>query len=156
MSQDPKHDLLFLLHDVARLIRIEADKRARLDGMTRAQWALLLQLERHPGLSQKEVADLLDVEPISVARLVDRLEAGALIERRPDAADRRIWRLHLRPAAAAAIEKISAQRAELAAVASRNMPQQLRDAMVQGLLQMKANILRLPGTDAAVDLREIA
>jgi len=160
MSQDPNHDLFSLLHDVARMVRVEADRRARLQGMTRAQWALLLRLARNPGLSQKEVADLLEVEPISVARLVDRLEANGLIERRPDAADRRIWRLHLLPAAASALEQVNVQRAELAALISANIPQDLHDAMVRGLQQMKANIMRMP--DAAVpdaaasNLREIA
>jgi len=59
----------------------------------------LVRLERQPGLSQKELAELLEVEPITVARLADRLAARGLLERRPDPADRRIWRLHLLPAA---------------------------------------------------------
>ena len=85
-------DLLFLSHDVARLLRHEADRRASAYGMTRAQWALMSRLARNPGLSQKELADLLEVEPISVARMVDRLEANGMLERRADANDRRIWR----------------------------------------------------------------
>ena len=94
-------DLLFLLHDVARLLRVDADKRARLHGMTRAQWGILIWLDRQPGISQKELAELLEVEPITVARLIDRLEARGMVERRPDPRDRRIWRLHLlRPARA--------------------------------------------------------
>src|SRR5271163_1221835 len=104
MGQDIERDLLFLLHDVARLVRVEADKRARLHGMTRAQWGVLLRVARNPGLSQKEVADLLEVEPISVARLVDRMAASGLVERRADAQDRRIWRLHLLPAGTAKLE----------------------------------------------------
>jgi DNA-binding MarR family transcriptional regulator len=145
MSQHPEQDLFLLLHDVARLVRVEADRRARLQDMTRAQWALLLKLERNPGLSQKEVADLLEVEPISVARLVDRLEANGLIERRPDASDRRIWRLHLLEAAMSALDQINLQRAELAALISANIPQAVHDAMVLGLRQMKTNIMRMPG-----------
>jgi DNA-binding MarR family transcriptional regulator len=149
MSQDPEHDLFLLLHDVARMVRVEADRRARLQGMTRAQWGLLLRLARNPGLSQKEVADLLEVEPISVARLVDRLEANGLIERRPDVSDRRVWRLHLLPAATSALDQINAQRAALAALISTGVPQHLHDAMVLGLRTMKANILRMQ--DAAQD-----
>ncbi len=83
---DFQHDLLFLLHDVARLLRVDADKRARCHGMTRAQWAILIRLERQPGISQKELAELLEVEPITVARLIDRLEARGMVERRPDPA----------------------------------------------------------------------
>ena len=93
-----QRDLMFLLHDVARLLRVDADKRARAHGMTRAQWGILIWLERQPGLSQKELAEFLEVEPITVARLIDRLEARGMVERRPDPKDRRIWRLHLLPA----------------------------------------------------------
>jgi len=124
--------------------------------MTRAQWALLIRLEQNPGLSQKEVADLLEVEPISVARLVDRLEAGGLIERRPDASDRRIWRLHLLPAAAAALDEIAVQRAELAELIGGNVAKPVREAMLNGLLQMKANLLRAPEPAPDQKMREIA
>jgi MarR family transcriptional regulator, transcriptional regulator for hemolysin len=81
-------DLLFLLHDVARLLRVDADKRARLHGMTRAQWAILIWLERQPGISQKELSEILEVEPITVARLIDRLQTRGMVERRPDPRDR--------------------------------------------------------------------
>ena len=92
---DFQRDLMFLVHDVARLLRVDADKRASVHGMTRAQWGILIWLERQPGLSQKELAELLEVEPITVARLIDRLEGRGMVERRPDPKDRRIWRLHL-------------------------------------------------------------
>jgi len=142
MSQSIERDLLFLLHDVARLIRVEADKRARVYGMTRAQWGILLRLESNPGLSQKEIADLLEVEPISVARLVDRLEAVGLVERRADAADRRIWRLHLRPTATCMLEKIAEQRQELANFVTGGVTPAMREAMVEGLLRIKSNLLQ--------------
>jgi len=154
MSQDD--DLFFLLHDVARLGRLAADKRARVDGMTRSQWAMLVRLARNPGLSQKELADLLEVEPISVARLADRLEQNGLIERRADKTDRRIWRLHLTDAAAPALHRIAAQREELAAVISTGIPESLRAAVLQGLKQMKANLLKQPETDITNDQQEIA
>jgi DNA-binding MarR family transcriptional regulator len=156
MSQDD--DLFFLLHDVARLIRVAADKRARVDGMTRAQWALLIQLFGAPGLSQKEVADLLEVEPISVARLVDRLERNKLIERRPDPGDRRIWRLHLTPAAGPVLKRIGVQRAELAAMIGNGVPDTVRDAMLDGLRRMKANLLNQSEGPAAAEtsVKEIA
>src|SRR5580698_5966973 len=84
--------------------------------MTRAQWGILLWLERQPGMSQKELSELLEVEPISVARLVDRLEARAMVERRPDPKDRRIWRLHICPAAHPALHEIHRHRATMAHV----------------------------------------
>jgi DNA-binding MarR family transcriptional regulator len=144
MSQPPDRDLFFLLHDVARLIRVEADRLARAHGLTRAQWALLMSLERNPGLSQKEIADLLEVEPISVARLVDRLAAHKLVERRPDAADRRIWRLHLLPAAEPVLREIKKMRAELANQVGANVALDVVEAMLAGLAQMKFNLTNMP------------
>ena len=141
MGQDFDRDLFFLLHDVARLIRVEADRRARVHGMTRAQWSLLFRLARKPGLSQKEAADLLEVEPMSVARLVDRLVASGLIERRADAQDRRIWRLHLLPAATAKLEEIDHARKCLTSLVARDISAHIHDTMVEGLQRMKANLL---------------
>ena len=153
MGQFHDRDMLFLLHDVARLIRVEADKRARLQGMTRAQWALLLKLERNPGLSQKEIADLLEVEPISVARLVDRLAARGLLERRPDAEDRRVWRLHLTAQADGMLAEIHKQLEVLGAELDEGVTAPMRSTMVQVLLMMKANLLR---AEPAGRLREVA
>lgn len=141
MSKDTDLKLASLLHDVARLVRVEADKRARGHGMTRAQWSLMSRLERSPGLSQKELADLMEVEPISVARMVDRLEANGLLERRADANDRRIWRLHLLPAAEPMLKKMTALGEELWAFVTQNVSQDAREAMLSGLTQMKSNLL---------------
>ncbi len=93
-----QNDLPFVLHDVARLMRTRFDQHARrLWGMTRAQCVILMKLDHQPGLCQTELAALLEVEPITVARLIDRLEANGLVERRPDPSDRRMHRLHLLP-----------------------------------------------------------
>lgn len=144
MNRNPERNLFSLLHDVARLTRVEADKRARVHGMTRAQWSLMTRLARSPGLSQKELADLLEVEPISVARMVDRLEANGLLERRADANDRRVWRLHLLPAAGPMLKKMTALGEELGAFVTQNVSPAQREAMVAGLIQMKANLLNKP------------
>ncbi len=135
---DYHRDLLFLLNDMGRLLRVEADCRARAHGMTRAQWSILIWLDRQPGLSQKELADLLEVEPISVARLVDRLEARGLVERRADPADRRIWRLHLLPAAGPILTEIAAQRADLLHTITSGLDPEARETLVTSLLHMKA------------------
>ena len=142
MGQEFERDLFVLLHDVARLIRVDVDKRARVFGMTRAQLTLLLRLERNPGLTQKEVADLLEVEPISVARLVDRLEASDLVTRSPDISDRRVWRLHLRPGAAALLSKIKVLKSDLQESVARGLDEDMRETMVAALLKMKSNLLR--------------
>ncbi len=138
---DFRRDLLFLLHDVARLLRVDADKRARLRGMTRAQWAILIWLERQPGLSQKELAEFLEVEPITVARLIDRLEARGVVERRPDPRDRRIWRLHLRPESGDVLADIDHQRGEISRMLVAGLdPTALRD-MTDALVAMKSNLM---------------
>ena len=85
------------LAESSRLVRRAFDARARAIGVTRPQWQVLSALRRHPGVNQGALADLLDVEPITVCRMVDRLQEAGLVERRPDPADRRSWRLHLLP-----------------------------------------------------------
>lgn len=85
----------FLLNDIARLMRKRFDIRARRIGVTRAQWHTLSILKRNEGCNQGMLADLLEVEPITVGRMIDRLEDAGLVERRRDPADRRVWRIHL-------------------------------------------------------------
>lgn len=164
MTTDPNHDLLFLLHDVARLIRTEADRRARTYGMTRAQWAMLVRLDGAPGLSQKELAALLEVEPITVARLVDRLAASGMLERRADPADRRVWRLHLLPPARAMLHDIDTHREELLQLVTSGMTAGALAAAREALLQMKTNLCAdrpgrrdgKPAELAATDDRKVA
>jgi MarR family transcriptional regulator for hemolysin len=106
MAGRRKQEIAILLSDVARLLRTCADQRAGSIGMTRAQWAVLVRLERAEGLKQTELADMLDLQPISLTRLVDRLCDNGLIERRLDPRDRRAKRLFLTPAARPLIERL--------------------------------------------------
>jgi DNA-binding MarR family transcriptional regulator len=85
----------YLLTDSARLLRRRFDERARSLGVSRAQWQVLFALSRSEGTNQAGLAEALDVETITVGRMVDRLEEAGLVERRADPADRRAWRLHL-------------------------------------------------------------
>lgn len=142
MVTEFKRDLLFLLHDVARLLRVDADKRASCHGMTRAQWAILIWLERQPGISQKELAELLEVEPMTVARLIDRLQARGMVERRPDPKDRRIWRLHLLPPAHATLREIECQRREMVRMISAGIDDETLATVTEALLKMKGTLLR--------------
>src|SRR5262249_27242138 len=136
-----ERDLMFLLHDVARLIRVDADKRARAHGMTRAQWGILIWLERQPGLSQKELAEILEVEPITVARLIDRLESRGMVERRPDPKDRRIWRLHLSPSAYPVLREIDWQREQMRVLVTDGLDQATLDTMTEALITMKTTLI---------------
>lgn len=146
--QDP--DLLVLLNDVGRMLRTEADRRARAHGMSRAQWVILLRLDREPGLSQKALAELLEVEPISVARLVDRLEARGLLERRPDACDRRVWRLHLLPAAQLVLDELDGHREALVTMLTARLDPDMIETVTTALLRMRATLSRRPELEEAV------
>jgi DNA-binding MarR family transcriptional regulator len=94
------------LADVARLMRRSFDARARSIGVTRPQWQVLSALRRYEGVNQVKLADLLDVEPITVCRMVDRLQEADLVERRADPADRRSWRLFLTSKAQALLAQL--------------------------------------------------
>lgn len=95
----PRRELGFLLSDVARLLRHAVDLEAGALGTSRAQWVVLVRIKRQPGLSQIELAQQVDIAPITLTRLIDRLEAHGLVERRHDQSDRRIRRLFLTDAA---------------------------------------------------------
>ncbi len=105
-AASPSRELAFALHDVARMLRTYSDHRAREVHMTRAQWAVLSKLRRSEGLKQRELADMLDLAPITLARLIDKLTASGLVERRDDATDRRANRLFLTPEAAPALKRL--------------------------------------------------
>lgn len=98
--------LPFEISETAHSLRKAFDRRACGMGVTRAQWKVLFRLERQPGLRQIELADMLDIEPITLSRIVDRLEEAQLVERVADPADRRAWRLHVTAKAQPLIEKL--------------------------------------------------
>ncbi len=98
--------LALLISDSARLLRRRFDARARCLGVSRAQWQTLFALQRNEGINQAGLAEALDVETITVGRMVDRLEEAGLVERRADPADRRAWRLHLTVAAHPVLEQL--------------------------------------------------
>jgi MarR family transcriptional regulator for hemolysin len=140
MQTDLDDDFLVLLYDVARQMRTITDQMAREHDSTRAQCIILARLERQPGLSQNELAAMAEAAPITVARLVDRLEAQGLVERCADPDDRRIWRLRLTPAAAPVLRDIKRYRAEVRALMTKGVSPAVLKAMVAGLRKMKANL----------------
>ncbi len=134
-------DLLVVLHDVARMQRTRFDQWARRYGMTRAQGVILVRLSRQPGISQNEMAALCEVEPITVGRLVDRLEARGMIERRPDPSDRRVRRLHLLAAAAPVLDAIEAYKNELTGLLTGELDPKAVETMLEVLLHMKNKLI---------------
>ncbi len=103
----------FEIGETAHALRKAFDRLAVGLGVTRAQWKVLFKLTRKPGLRQVELADLLDLEPITLCRIVDRLEEGGLVERSRDPDDRRAWRLNLTTKAQPLIEKLQGVGAQL-------------------------------------------
>ena len=98
--------LPFEIGETAHALRKAFDRRAVGLGVTRAQWKVLFRLARHPGMRQIDLADLLDIEPITLSRIIDRLEEGGLVERVADPSDRRAWRLHVTARAQPLIAKL--------------------------------------------------
>jgi DNA-binding MarR family transcriptional regulator len=107
--------LPFEVGETAHALRKAFDRRAVGLGGTRAQWKVLFKLTRYPGLRQIELADMLDIEPITLSRIIDRLEEGGLVERVADPADRRAWRLHVTVKAQPLVEKLRALASEMTA-----------------------------------------
>ncbi len=140
MQADLENDFLVLLYDVARQMRTRADQMARAQGMTRAQWVILARLERQPGLSQNELAAIAETAPITIARLVDRLEEMGLVERCADPGDRRIWRLRLTAKAEPYLRDIDSYRADLRALMTKDLDPEVLDALTLGLRKMKDNL----------------
>src|SRR3954453_23157118 len=109
--------LPFEIGETAHALRKAFDRRAVGLGVTRAQWKVLFRLDRRPGLRQIELADMLDIEPITLSRIVDRLEEAGFVERRADPADRRAWRLHVTAKAQPLIATLKRIAAEMIAEA---------------------------------------
>jgi MarR family transcriptional regulator for hemolysin len=136
-------EFAFLLNDVARLLRTYADHKAAQFGMTRAQWAVLVRLDRCQGLNQSELAELLDLQPITLTRLLDKLCDSGLIERRPDPTDRRAKRLFLTGAARPVLERLSALGEETMASTLEGVERESVEQMVSKLAVVKDNLRRL-------------
>jgi DNA-binding MarR family transcriptional regulator len=100
--------LAWEIGETAHALRRAFDRRAAELGITRAQWRVLAHLDHQPGQRQVELAERMDIEPISLCRIVDKLEEAKLVERRRDPADRRAWRLHLCDSAAPLVVKLHA------------------------------------------------
>src|SRR5690242_2948192 len=141
MSQGPiSREIAVGVVDVARMLRTYADQRARQFGISRAQWAVLFRLDRYEGLKQSELAELLDLQPISLTRLLDRLAANGLIERKPDPNDRRANRLYLTPAARPLLHQLSKLGADLMETVLEGIDRQTVERMLHELEAVKTNL----------------
>lgn len=138
----------YLINDVTCLFRKHFDRRATQFGLTRAQWRAVKRLYVSEGITQAELAERLEMDPIAVGRVIDRLQAGGFVERRADPSDRRLWRLHLTErarAVAADMEEISRG---LRVEATRGIPGVDVEKFVEVLERMKDNLQALDAEES--------
>ena len=143
-----KREIAFTIMDVARMLKTYADQRARQFGISRAQWAVLIRIERSEGLKQSELAELLDLQPISLTRLLDRLADNGLIERRADPNDRRANRLYLKPAAKPLLGRLSELGADMMETVLEGLDAKSIDRMLKELGTLKDNLRRAISANA--------
>ena len=143
MNVATDNSFAYLMQDVTRHLRTHFDRRAAHVGLTRAQWRVLKSISRHQGLSQAELAELLDMEPIPVGRVVDRLEKSGYAERRPAPTDRRRWCLYLTAKAQAVIDELEVVAHALREDALQGVRRADLDVMAQVLRQIKHNLVAL-------------
>jgi MarR family transcriptional regulator, transcriptional regulator for hemolysin len=133
-------NFMFTLGELFRLIRIYADKEAARYGITRAQWAVLAKVERSEGMKQTELAEQMEVQPITLTRLIDKLCDNGWIERRGDENDRRVNRLYLRKAARPLLAKLASLRSELTATALEGINPADAHRLLAQLESIKENV----------------
>lgn len=130
----------FLVHDVARLLRKRFEQNARGSGLTRSQWQVLAYLERNEGIHQGGLAELLEIEPITLGRIVDKLQAMGLVERLPHPSDRRIWLLSLTEAAKPKLAELKVLGDRTRGEALSSVSEADREQLLQLLTTLKSNL----------------
>ena len=133
--------MLWEIAETATALRRAFDRRAVSLGVTRAQWRVLAKLNRMPGLRQVDLAEYLDMEAITLCRIVDRLAEAGLVERQPDPQDRRAWKLVLTTKSKPLVKKLTALADDLAEEAFAGMAAEKRDAMRAALTQIRDNVV---------------
>ena len=141
--------LPFEIGETAHALRKAFDRLAVGLGVTRAQWKVLFKLTRSPGLRQVELADVLEIEPITLCRIVDRLEEAGLVERARDPADRRAWRLQVTAKAQPLVEKLRGVGAELVGEAFAGIDPKEIELVRQVLARVRENVGRTAAINKA-------
>ncbi|MCP5335937.1 MAG: MarR family transcriptional regulator [Oceanospirillaceae bacterium] len=141
ISQE-KDSLGFVLSDVARHLRRNFNRKVQDLGLTQAQWQVLLFIARHEGCRQIQVAEALDMQPISVARIIDRMQAAGWIERQSDPDDRRAFNLYLCEKAAPILQQMKKMGLEIRALAVQGIAPAEQEKLLQMLLTMRHNLIQ--------------
>ena len=140
MSLDLKRQLISQLVESSRLLRNHIDQRAKAKGTTRAQWIVLFRLRQQEGLSQVDLADVLELQPISLVRLLDRLVEHGLLERRHDPKDRRANRLFLTPRGRQLVDDLDGLRDAIATDVLHAVPDKAIETSLTTLRDIKERI----------------
>jgi MarR family transcriptional regulator, transcriptional regulator for hemolysin len=153
MSLDLKKQLIMQLVESSRLLRNYIDHRAKTRGSTRAQWIVLFRLREQEGLSQVDLAEVLELQPISLVRLLDRLVEHGLVERRSDPRDRRANRLFLTASGRQLANDLDSLREAIATDVLQEIPAAALEASLQTLRDVKERIkiLAEPAAGAAAE-----
>jgi MarR family transcriptional regulator, transcriptional regulator for hemolysin len=140
MSLDLKRQLIAQLVESSRLLRNYIDNRSKARGTTRAQWIVLFRLRQQEGLSQVDLAEVLELQPISLVRLLDRLVEHGLLERRPDPKDRRANRLFLTATGRRLVDDLDSLRDAIASDVLRDIPREAIQTSLDTLVAVKERI----------------
>src|SRR5215467_13803556 len=150
MSLDLKRQLVAQLVESSRLLRNHIDHRAKERGTTRAQWIVLFRLRQNEGLSQVDLADVLELQPISLVRLLDRLVEHGLLERRHDPRDRRANRLFLTARGRQLVDDLDSLGEVIATDVLRDLPDEAIQVSLTALRDIKERIKSLSGPSGHV------
>ncbi|HET7130626.1 MAG TPA: MarR family transcriptional regulator [Gammaproteobacteria bacterium] len=137
---DPDRSVGFLINDVARLLRRNFNRRVQTLGLTQAQWRAVVHLSRNEGMTQVALADCLEIQPITLTRLIDRMEAAGWVERRNHPLDRRAVQLYLTSKSEPILEEMHARAADTVAMAVAGMPAAGQKQLIEDLQHMKRNL----------------
>jgi MarR family transcriptional regulator, transcriptional regulator for hemolysin len=142
-----ERSLGFLVADLARLLRRHMDRRLQSLGLTQAQWRAIVHLARNEGMTQATLADRLEIQPISLTRLVDRMESAGWLERRAHPLDRRAVQLYLTARSQPILAEMNARGAEIIAEATRGVTAGAQKQLLDTLERIKSNLLAAETTD---------
>lgn len=145
-----------LVHEIDRLVKKRFDRFAETTGMSRAQWHVLAQVHKRPGINQAALADIVGVEPITICRMVDRLEAQGLVERQPDPGDRRARLVHLTDTARPGIERMKAVAQTLFAEALDGITPEEEALLLSLLGRIHANLVATLGDASPLVNQKVA
>lgn len=140
MTSPNQDNLAFMVHDLARLMRKHFEARGRGYGLSAAQWRAVVRLVKHGPMTQAKLAEILEIEPISVSRLIDRMEQAGWAARRPDEKDRRANVIHPTDKAVDAYSKVKSMAGEIYEIALEGLSEDERRTLIKALATMTENL----------------